>query len=886
MKKLNHRKLFKATLVTAVAGGAIVAVAPANTEAATRTFSDVKDIPSHHFYEAVMDLSSRGIIGGYPDGTFKPGQSISRQHAAKFLALTLGLDTVNVKDPGFKDVNKNNPYYGAIAALVEAGIISGYADNTFKPNDNLTRTQMAKMLVLGFNLKSQGEQNNPFNDISASNWNKSFVQVLYTNNITSGTTPTTFSPNAFVTRGQLASFLFRSEAATQGSKPMPEPEPVPEVSNPNQKALDAAYFQVTGGTLEISYGDNATDEQKLAAVQTYATSLIKEQGVVAKVTKGKRAGLYVVTLTKGGAKVEKTITIKFESKAGTHYIKEVKALNAKQVEVTFATPISKSTVVDGRNVVQNITFSTNTGSASNPGQLTGVLSTDGKTLTITASGTFNGEYTFSATDSIKSTTNEPLDKYTATVKLHDTIAPRLVSGSASAKTSTTSFSLFFDEPVNATGATAYVNNTVATITNNPTDPKRLDITTRTAVQVGATARISVTNVKDYNSNSTSPNPVETTITVVADKNAPTVTNAKVTADHKIEVTYDKDMDISSFAGKARIVHANGSVTQLTASAGWNARTVILSGESSIYNNMYNSVLYIDADVKDTAGYSTALYSTNLNFNQDTIPPRVYGIASGQVQWDMQTVTFTISDENSGVNLDSVKDIYNYTWDGRSLPSNSYVSTSILSGSSDKATSVAVIVHIPINSISTKTAAFTVNHIRDNAGNGMVHAVSEYITLGNDFYNQPEFTSASVSGYDNSSLILTFSKTMDGNTVDANDFEIILNGYSIPSHLITPLYSYDYMTFTTGITASVKNYTNANGNDEHSIYLDLDGNGEYDLGELVLEVVDGHNLYDSVPVNLYGHYVSSLTVRLIQDSYTPAKDYIGNYARYGQQYSIR
>ncbi|GEN81793.1 hypothetical protein SLU01_01050 [Sporosarcina luteola] len=833
MGKFNRSNLFKATLATTLATGAIVAFVPANAEAATRTFSDVKDIPSHHFYEAVMDLSSRGIIGGYPDGTFKPGESISRQHAAKFLALTLGLDTVNVKDPGFKDVNKNNPYYSAIAALVEKGIISGYADNTFKPNENLTRTQMAKMLVLGFNLKSQGTEDNPFSDISAGNWNKSFVQVLYSNDITSGTTPTTFSPNAFVTRGQLASFLFRSEAAT-GSKPVPEP--APEVTDRNQLAVEAAYFQVTGGTLEIPHGDNATNEQKLTAVQTYATSLIKEQGVVAKVVEGKRTGLYVVTFTKGGAKTDKTIAMKFESKAGTHYIKDVKALNAKQVEVTFATPISKSTILDARNVVQNISITANTGATGNPGQLTGALSSDGRTLTITASGSFNGDYTLSATDAIQSTTNEPLDKYAETLKAYDTTAPRLVSSSAKAKTSTTSFSLFFDEPVNAAGATVYVNNSVATITNNPTDPNRLDITARTPVQAGATARISVTNVKDYNNNTASPNPVETTITVAADTTSPTVIDVRVTTDSKIELTYDKDMDISSFAGKARIVHANGAVTELSASAGRNARTVVLTGASSFYYDTYNSVLFIDADVKDTAGYSTALYSTNLNFNLDRIPPAltnvewkngeiiasfsesitlgtnnvitvvnqntgvvtpitlnyyggsntsisynsltvyhdlpdgyyqlhvpantvvdqapipnpneaaiqaftvqnygwdttppvVSGIANGPVEWNSQTVTYTVSDENSGVNLDSVRNILNYTWGGQQLPEGSTVSTSVLVGSEDEATYVIVTVYVPSDGIPiTNTASFTVSHIRDNTGNTMYYTESADITF--------------------------------------------------------------------------------------------------------------------------------------------------------------
>lgn len=983
MRQLNYEKLFKATLATTVAAGAIVAVTPVNTEAATRTFSDVKDIPSHHFYEAVMDLSSRGIIGGYPDGTFKPNQSISRQHAAKFLAHALRLDTVNVKNPGFKDVNNKNPYYGAIAALVEAGIISGYADNTFKPGDNLTRTQMAKMLVLGFNLKSQGAQANPFRDISTNNWNKSFVQVLYANNITTGTTATTFSPTSFVTRGQLASFIFRSEAATKGS------EPVPEVVDRNQLAVEAAYNQIKAGSVTIPNGNFATDEQKLAAVQTYATSLITEQGVVAKVVDGNKAGLYVVTLTKGGARTNKTITMKFESPVRTHYIKEVKALNAKQVEVTFAVPVSKSTVVDAWNVVQNITFTTNTGTTVNPGQLIGTLSVDGKTLTITANKIFDGDYTFTSTDAIKSTTNEALEKYTATLKVHDTTAPKLVSGSTTAKTSTTSFSLFFDEPVNAAGATVYVNNTAATITNNSTDPKRLDITARTPVQVGATARISVTNVKDYNNNSTSPNPLETTVTVTTDTTAPTVTNVKVTTDNKIELTYDKDMNISSFAGKARVVHSNGLVTQLTASAGWNAKTVILSGASSIYNNTYNAVLYIDADVKDTAGYSTVLYSTNLNFDQDriapalstvewkdgkivanftenialgtnnvitvvnqntqistpiylnsyggsntsisnntltiqhalpdgyyqlyipantvvdkapipnpnepttkmltvqnfgwdTTPPVVYGIANGQVTGAMQTVTYTVTDENSGVDLNSLRDLGNYTWDGYALPANSSVTTSVLSGSADKATSVSVTIYVQTASIAqTKTATFTVKNIRDNAKNILPYAENTNITFISGYQNQPELKAAAVGGSDNSSLLLTFNTAMNLNTIDANDFAITLNGYSVKANSVTP--NYDNMTFFANIAASVADNTaTLDGSSRFGdvIYLDTNGNSGYDYEDLVIEVVDQYrytaNSYGTVPVNLYGH---SVTVTLIEDSLTPARDIYGNLAKF-------
>jgi len=216
MNKSNYQKLFRATLATTVATGAFVAAVPTFTQAEVTkgtSFSDVKD--THQFYEAIMSLTSRGVINGYEDGTYKPGQQISRAHAAKIMALALGLDTKNVVDPGFKDVKKDHPYYGHIAALVNAGIIKGYEDKTFKPTGNLTRAHVAQMLVLGYKLEEDKLSNLPFKDINEKQWFANHIQTLFSNKITSGTTATTFSPNAFVTRGQVASFIFKSEAATK-----------------------------------------------------------------------------------------------------------------------------------------------------------------------------------------------------------------------------------------------------------------------------------------------------------------------------------------------------------------------------------------------------------------------------------------------------------------------------------------------------------------------------------------------------------------------------------------------------------------------------------------------------------------------------------------------
>jgi len=212
----SYQKVFGATLAVAVATGTLAVAAPVYTQAdevKIPSFSDVKNIESHHFYESVRSLASRGIVKGFADGTFKPYQSVTRGQVASVLAQTLGLDTKNVENPGFKDVKVTNPHYGAIAALVKAGIVEGYNDKTFKPGEPLTRAHMAKIISVGFDLDKVKLTNTRFKDVKAEHWYADYVQALITNEITTGKTPTTFEPNTYVTRGQMASFIVRSESA-------------------------------------------------------------------------------------------------------------------------------------------------------------------------------------------------------------------------------------------------------------------------------------------------------------------------------------------------------------------------------------------------------------------------------------------------------------------------------------------------------------------------------------------------------------------------------------------------------------------------------------------------------------------------------------------------
>ncbi|MCS1390848.1 5'-nucleotidase C-terminal domain-containing protein [Lysinibacillus boronitolerans] len=137
----NKRNKFLTVTAAALAVTA-VAVVPAS---AASPFSDVKE--SHADFESIATLYAAGIISGYPDGTFKPDSNVTRGQAAKMIAGALKLDTKEVVDPKFTDISTSNPYYGSIAALVGLNVITGYGDNTFRPNQTITHGDLAKILA-------------------------------------------------------------------------------------------------------------------------------------------------------------------------------------------------------------------------------------------------------------------------------------------------------------------------------------------------------------------------------------------------------------------------------------------------------------------------------------------------------------------------------------------------------------------------------------------------------------------------------------------------------------------------------------------------------------------------------------------------------------------
>ncbi|MEG0473331.1 MAG: S-layer homology domain-containing protein, partial [Solibacillus sp.] len=163
------------------------------------------DISTNWAKDMIEDIAARGIITGYPDGSFRPNEPIKREHVAVMFARTFEL-AAQREAVSFSDVSTSHPYYEAITKLQQAGIIDG-SDGAFNPNESLTRAQLAKILVLAFGLTPGGTST--FQDVPTTHWSHDYIAVLADVGIALGDNGN-FKPNEPVTRAQFAAFLYRA----------------------------------------------------------------------------------------------------------------------------------------------------------------------------------------------------------------------------------------------------------------------------------------------------------------------------------------------------------------------------------------------------------------------------------------------------------------------------------------------------------------------------------------------------------------------------------------------------------------------------------------------------------------------------------------------------
>lgn len=168
------------------------------------------DLEGHWAKSYIETWAEKGVLNGYLDGTFRPDQYITRAEVAKVLALAYEMP-LDVPTHDFKDVAPGYWYYDYVQACADRGIIVGDPDGNFRPNDPISRSEAVKMVCLaaGLHEKDSGlEDKVDYANIPA--WAEGYWNALYHVGVIDGYPDGTLLPLQSITRAELVKILCKA----------------------------------------------------------------------------------------------------------------------------------------------------------------------------------------------------------------------------------------------------------------------------------------------------------------------------------------------------------------------------------------------------------------------------------------------------------------------------------------------------------------------------------------------------------------------------------------------------------------------------------------------------------------------------------------------------
>ncbi|MBV1768876.1 MAG: S8 family serine peptidase [Candidatus Desulforudis sp.] len=181
-----------------------------------RSFTDISDSWAA---KEIEHLAGRGLLSGYPDGSFQPDRPVSRGEFTAILVRVLGWPTVSTARPSFTDSDRIPDWLAPSVAVAQArGLAGGYPDDTFRPQTRVTRVEAASMLVRALTdfEDPQSSSPPPFADWNqVPDWARDSVSRAYDAGFFRGQQYSLFAPSTPITREEVAAAINRYLSATE-----------------------------------------------------------------------------------------------------------------------------------------------------------------------------------------------------------------------------------------------------------------------------------------------------------------------------------------------------------------------------------------------------------------------------------------------------------------------------------------------------------------------------------------------------------------------------------------------------------------------------------------------------------------------------------------------
>lgn len=165
-----------------------------------------RDIANSWARNEIVDLTRKDIIKGYSDYTFRPKLNVTRAEATEMLVRALKL--TDTSQTVFTDMKKSHWAYDSVLKATKAGIITGYNDGTFRPDQRISRAEMATLLARAMNWTGTAGSA-PFSDVPANHWASQYILELKNKGWLNGYADGSFRPDQRATREEFASLVYR-----------------------------------------------------------------------------------------------------------------------------------------------------------------------------------------------------------------------------------------------------------------------------------------------------------------------------------------------------------------------------------------------------------------------------------------------------------------------------------------------------------------------------------------------------------------------------------------------------------------------------------------------------------------------------------------------------